>query len=67
MSLFWLRPSRQLRPPIFSLRLKKQRRSIIIRYGVLFVFAFAVFVGLIVGPIIAADSIDLKCEICKKL
>ncbi|KAI9292872.1 1-3-beta-glucan synthase [Neoconidiobolus thromboides FSU 785] len=45
--LFWLRPSRQIRPPIFSLRQMNQRRRRAILYGILFVIIFAFFVGLI--------------------
>ncbi|PWN41792.1 putative 1,3-beta-D-glucan synthase subunit [Ceraceosorus guamensis] len=66
-ALFWLRPSRQIRAPIFSLRARKQRRSIVIRYGILFVLTFALFIALIVLPIIFADTIDLNCSFCKSL
>ncbi|KAK0540207.1 1,3-beta-D-glucan synthase [Tilletia horrida] len=65
--LFWLRPSRQIHAPIFSLRQRAQRRSIVIRYSLLFVFSFAVFLALIVLPIIFEKDITLNCEICKKL
>lgn len=33
MALFWLRPSRQIRPPLFNFKQKAQRRKIIIKYG----------------------------------
>jgi 1,3-beta-glucan synthase len=67
MALFWLRPSRQIHAPIFSLRARKQRRSIIIRYGLLFVLAFAVFVCLIAVPAILGSTINFDCQICKSL
>lgn len=67
MALFWLRPSRQIHAPIFSLRARKQRRSIIFRYGLLFLFAFAIFVCLIAVPAILGSTIDLNCGICKSL
>ena len=66
-ALFWLRPSRQIHAPIFSLRARKQRRSIVIRYGALFVLSFAVFAALVALPIAFSDVIDLHCSICKNL
>lgn len=66
-ALFWLRPSRQIHAPIFSLRARRQRRSIVARYATLFLFSFAVFAALIVLPIIFSDTIDLHCSICKNL
>ncbi|KAI0244064.1 1,3-beta-D-glucan synthase [Massospora cicadina] len=50
--LFWLRPSRQLRPPIFSLRQRSRRRRQAALYGLLFVSLYLLFVALIVGPIV---------------
>ncbi|KAF9180329.1 1,3-beta-D-glucan synthase [Haplosporangium sp. Z 767] len=50
--LFWLRPSKQIRPPIFSAKLRAQRRQIVWSYGALFVLLMAVFVMLIVGPLV---------------
>ncbi|ORZ11336.1 glucan synthase [Lobosporangium transversale] len=49
--LFWLRPSKQIRPPIFSSRLRAQRRAVSWTYGVLFILLMAVFVMLIVTPL----------------
>ena len=66
-ALFWLRPSRQIHAPIFSLRQRKQRRSIVIRYGLLFVFAFALFLALIIVPAIFSSVIKINCTICKQL
>ncbi|CAD6891025.1 unnamed protein product [Tilletia controversa] len=65
--LFWLRPSRQIHSPIFSLRQRKQRRSIVIRYSLLFILSFAVFAALIILPIIFEKEITVNCEICKKI
>ncbi|KAK3810419.1 MAG: putative 1,3-beta-D-glucan synthase subunit [Linnemannia elongata] len=50
--LFWLRPSKQIRPPIFSAKLRSQRRKVAWTYGALFVLLFVVFVMLIVGPLV---------------
>ena len=46
--LFWLRPSRQIRAPLYSLKQKRQRRGIVIKYGIIFLFILALFVALIV-------------------
>jgi len=56
--LFWLRPSKQIRPPIYSLKQSKLRSRRVIRYSILFFLLFAVFVGLIVGPVVGAQSIQ---------
>ncbi|KAJ1920292.1 1,3-beta-D-glucan synthase [Mycoemilia scoparia] len=48
--LFWLRPSKQIRPPIFSLKQRKQRRRASIIYGILFIVLFAVFLALVIIP-----------------
>ncbi|KAI5480995.1 1,3-beta-glucan synthase, glycosyltransferase family 48 protein [Pseudohyphozyma bogoriensis] len=60
MGLFWLRPSRQIRSPIFSIKQRTLRRSIIFRYGVLYFSVLAFFVALIVLPIIFRHTIDLS-------
>lgn len=66
-ALFWLRPSRQIHAPIFSLRQRKQRRSIVIRYSILFIFAFAVFIALVVLPLVISEQNPLNCSFCKSL
>ncbi|KAG0287946.1 1,3-beta-D-glucan synthase [Linnemannia gamsii] len=50
--LFWLRPSKQIRPPIFSAKLRSHRRKLAWTYGTLFVLLFVVFIMLIVGPLV---------------
>ncbi|KAJ9647134.1 1,3-beta-D-glucan synthase [Coniosporium tulheliwenetii] len=52
--LFWLRPSRQIRPPIYSLKQTKLRKRRVIRYAILYFVILIVFVCLIVGPIVAS-------------
>ncbi|KAG0353747.1 1,3-beta-D-glucan synthase, partial [Gamsiella multidivaricata] len=49
--LFWLRPSKQIRPPIFSAKLRAQRRLVAWTYGTLFLLLLAVLVMLIAGPL----------------
>jgi hypothetical protein len=48
MALLWLRPSKQIRAPLYSLKQARQRRNIIARYGVLFYLNFAIFLALII-------------------
>ncbi|KAI1646897.1 glycosyltransferase family 48 protein [Daldinia loculata] len=57
MMLFWLRPSRQIRPPIYSMKQSKLRRRRVIRYAILYFTLLVVFVGLIVGPAVAGKQI----------
>lgn len=52
--LFWMRPSRQIRPPIYSSKQSKLRRKRVIRFSVLYFFLFVVFLGLVIAPIIAS-------------
>jgi len=55
--LFWLRPSRQIRPPIYSLKQSKLRRRRVIRFAILYFFMLVVFLILIVGPVIVRNYI----------
>ncbi|KAI9773416.1 MAG: 1,3-beta-D-glucan synthase [Geoglossum simile] len=52
--LFWLRPSRQIRPPIYSLKQSKLRKRRVIRFAILYFVMFAIFVALIAGPLVAS-------------
>ncbi|KKY20183.1 putative glucan synthase [Diplodia seriata] len=52
--LFWLRPSRQIRPPIYSLKQTKLRKRRVIRYSILYFFLLLIFVLLIAGPLVAS-------------
>lgn len=49
--------SRQIRPPIYSMKQSKLRRRRVIRYAILYFVLLAVFIGLIVGPIVAGKQI----------
>ncbi|THW56617.1 1,3-beta-glucan synthase component GLS1 [Aureobasidium pullulans] len=57
--LFWLRPSRQIRPPIYSLKQSKLRRRRTIRYAILYFTLFVIFIVLIVAPMVAGKFLDL--------
>jgi 1,3-beta-glucan synthase len=47
----WLRPSKQIRAPLYSMKVKKQRQWIVIKYGIVYlcisgaIVALVVFVG----------------------
>jgi 1,3-beta-glucan synthase len=47
-----LRNSRQIRPPIYSLKQSKLRKRRVVRYAILYFLMFALFLILIVGPAI---------------
>jgi 1,3-beta-glucan synthase len=51
MMLFWLRPSRQIRAPIYSMKQSKLRRRRVFRFAVLYFVLFIVFMGLIIAPV----------------
>ncbi|KAI9670085.1 MAG: 1,3-beta-D-glucan synthase [Trizodia sp. TS-e1964] len=53
VQLFWLRPSRQIRPPIYSLKQSKLRKRRVIRYAILYFVMLVVFIALVVGPVMA--------------
>src|SRR5579859_3086036 len=53
--LFWLRPSRQIRPPIFSMKQNRLRKRIVRRYATLYFAIFVIFCALIVGPLVAGN------------
>jgi 1,3-beta-glucan synthase len=57
--LFWLRPSRQIRPPIYTMKQSKLRRRRVIRFAILYFVLLVVFVGLIVAPSVAGKNFDM--------
>jgi 1,3-beta-glucan synthase len=65
--LFWLRPSRQIRPPIYSLKQTKLRRRRVIRYAILYFVILVLFIALIAGPIVAGKYLKLGMEIPMEL
>ncbi|KAJ5976166.1 1-3-beta-glucan synthase component FKS1 [Penicillium waksmanii] len=50
--LFWLRPSRQIRPPIYSLKQSKLRKRRVIRFAILYFVMLVIFIVLIAGPLV---------------
>jgi 1,3-beta-glucan synthase len=55
--LFWLRPSRQIRPPIYSMKQSKLRKRRVFRYAALYFIMLIVALALLVGPIVAGSTI----------
>ncbi|CAI8510676.1 hypothetical protein BOH78_3781 [Pichia kudriavzevii] len=50
MMLFWLKPNRQIRPPIYSLKQARLRKRMIKKYSVLYYTVLVIFVALIAAP-----------------
>ena len=50
--------SRQIRPPIYSMKQSKLRKRRVWRYAVLYFVMLVVFLALIVGPIVASPQIN---------
>ncbi|KAJ7701840.1 1,3-beta-glucan synthase [Mycena rosella] len=65
--LFWLRPSQQIRAPLYFSKQKKQRRWIMIKYGIVYAITVFVFVALIALPLIFQSSLHANCTICHTL
>jgi len=66
-ALFWLRPSKQIRPPLYGQRQKQKRRWIIITYGSLYAAVITVFVVLLAIPVILHSTTSSNCTICDNL
>ncbi|CCF58979.1 hypothetical protein KAFR_0F03830 [Kazachstania africana CBS 2517] len=52
--LFWLRPSRQIRPPIFSIKQTRLRKRMVRKYFCLYALILICFAACIVGPAVGA-------------
>ncbi|KAI8384484.1 1,3-beta-glucan synthase component-domain-containing protein [Radiomyces spectabilis] len=57
LMLFWLRPSKQIRPPVWTAKQRRARRKIAITYGLLFFALFFLFVALIGGPMVVGKKL----------
>ncbi|KIY50907.1 glycosyltransferase family 48 protein [Fistulina hepatica ATCC 64428] len=64
MMLLWLRPSKQIRPPLFSTKQKRQRRWIVIKYSIVYVVIVGFLLALIVLPALFRDIITFDCTLC---
>lgn len=65
--LFWLRPSKQIRPPIFSFKVRAQRRSIVLRYSLIYLTVVCGFAALIIVPLVIKNQVDVTCDICQNI
>ncbi|KAL4920320.1 1,3-beta-glucan synthase component-domain-containing protein [Aspergillus aurantiobrunneus] len=54
--LFWLRPSRQIRPPIYSLKQSKLRKRRVVRFAILYFAMLVLFLVLLIAPLIARNK-----------
>lgn len=59
--------SRQIRPPIYSLKQTKLRKRRVIRYAILYFVLLVVFLALIVGPIVAGKQIKFSLDLPMEL
>lgn len=59
MMLFWLKPSRQIRPPIFSMKQNKLRKRIVRRYATMYFALMILMVVLFVAPGVAKSHINI--------
>ena len=55
--------SRQIRPPIYSLKQTKLRRRRVVRFAILYFIMFILFLVLIIGPIIVKKFIHFDLTI----
>merc|ERR1712000_773816 len=58
--LFWLMPSRQIRPPIYSMKQSKLRRRRVIRFAIMYYAMLVLFLALVVGPAVAGPKLVPK-------
>jgi 1,3-beta-glucan synthase len=65
--LFWLRPSKQIRAPLYSIKQKRQRRWIIIKYGIVYLVVFGIFAALIALPLALRNHLHFNCSLCDVL
>jgi 1,3-beta-glucan synthase len=65
--LFWLRPSKQIRAPLFSTKQKRTRRWNVIKYSFVYLIVIGTLGALIVLPALFKDKINFECSICKSI
>lgn len=56
--LFWLKPSRLIRPPIYSMKQARLRKRMVRKYCTLFFTCLFLFVVVIVAPAVASNFVD---------
>ncbi|KAI1795898.1 1,3-beta-glucan synthase [Ganoderma leucocontextum] len=65
--MFWLRPSKQIRPPLFSTKQKRQRRWIVLKYSLVYIIVAAFLAALLVLPALFRDHITFHCTVCQNI
>ncbi|KAJ7273703.1 glycosyltransferase family 48 protein [Mycena haematopus] len=65
--LLWLRPGKQIRAPLFSMKQKRQRRWIVVKYSIVYVVVVSFLAALIVLPALFRDLITFNCTLCKNI
>jgi 1,3-beta-glucan synthase len=57
--LFWLKPSRLIRPPIYSLKQARLRKRMVRKYCTLYFAILVLFIVIIAAPAIASSHVNL--------
>lgn len=67
-SSVWLRPSKQIRPPLFSTKQKRQRRWIVVKYTIIYVLMVSLLAALIVLRMcfVVHTNINKKLNFCPR-
>lgn len=65
--MFWLRPTKQIRAPLFSTKQKRQRRWIVVKYTFVYIIVVSGLAALIVLPVVFRDRITLTCKVCQSI
>ncbi|GMM30708.1 1,3-beta-D-glucan synthase [Martiniozyma asiatica (nom. inval.)] len=55
LMLFWLKPNRQIRPPIYSMKQARLRKRMVKKYSILYYTILIVFVVLIAAPAVVGS------------
>ncbi|TBU45302.1 hypothetical protein BD309DRAFT_979518 [Dichomitus squalens] len=64
--LYWVRSSKQIRAPLYSVKQKRQRMWIVIKYGVIYVLGPAVFRAWLALPLAFRDH-TISRSICQDI
>ncbi|ODV84609.1 glycosyltransferase family 48 protein [[Candida] arabinofermentans NRRL YB-2248] len=62
LMLFWLKPNRQIRPPIYSLKQSRLRKRMVRKYATLYSVVLVMFVVIIAAPAVVGSmkSVDIE-------
>ncbi|KAF8831305.1 1,3-beta-glucan synthase [Lentinula edodes] len=65
--LLWLRPSKQIRAPLYSTKQKRTRRWIVAKYTFVYAVIVAFLLALVILPALFRNEITFSCSICKSI